>query len=115
MSASNLQGFSNLIAGNSKVEPKNPKWLNKTDTIHSTQHSLPTVDLAQEDLASQTAAVTAASKRIVDRARGKNKLIKKKKVLRKSLNKVIKKRATKSKKIVKKTLKRLNGNKARRR
>lgn len=75
MSASNLQGFSNLVAGGNKTEPTNPKWLNKsTDTIHSTQGALPVIDLSQADIASQSASVQAASKRIVDRAKSQGGL-----------------------------------------
>lgn len=73
-SMANLQGFSNLVAANVNTEPKKPKWLNQSDTIHSTQSALPIIDLSEADIESQSAAITAASRRIVNQAKSRSQL-----------------------------------------
>lgn len=100
MSSANLQGFSNLIVGSGQGELKNPKWLNKSDIIETSQSALPTIDESKHDLASQSGAITAQSRRIVNQARGKSNLttkVKKSTRTRKSKN-PIKRKLKKTKK-----------------
>lgn len=100
MSSANLQGFSNLIVGSGQGELKNPKWLNKSDIIETSQSALPTIDESQHDLASQSGAITAQSRRIVKQALGKSSLTTKakKSVRARKPKKTIKRKLKKTKK-----------------
>lgn len=109
MNASNLQGLSNLLTNSSTVAPTNPNWLkNQKDTIHTSQTSLPVVDVSAEDLKSQSSAVAAQSRRIVDQAKSKvsskNKHPKRKEKKKKTVRKSVKtpKKTKSSKKLTKK-------------
>ena len=107
MNASNLQGLSNLLTKSSTVAPTNPNWLkNQKDTVHTSQTSLPVVDVSTEDLKSQSSAVAAQSRRIVNQAKSKvssktkRPKKKKKKTVRKTVK--IKKKTKPTKKLTKK-------------
>lgn len=102
--SSKLSGFASILSD--KAEPETPEWLHKkTDTVHSSQTTLPTIDLSEQDIRSRSAAVTAQSKRILDLSKDKisTKSRTKKRPVKRAAIRRIKKRTSlkKKKKVVK--------------